>query len=210
MIVNYPITKASVAIDYHLRRNVRMLNKIWIVCLISLISLLGTSVYASDIEAGFLQYRWGESSSKYSGLSMLGEKGDVIYYSKPGENYTVGNVSIDKVIYGFYKDQLFGVYLNIDSIEVYDKLFDHMKSLYGLPATKLTAEEQSVFKWKQQSVTIKLKLNKPTQEMKLSFYYRPISSQLNEKQWEKLDTSSFRFVPIEKDKKPEKFILFEF
>ena len=187
-----------------------MLNKIWIVCLVSLISLLGTSVYASDIEDGFLQYSWGERSSKYSGLSMLGEKGDVIYYSKPGENYTVGNVSIDKVIYGFYKDQLFGVYLNIDSIEVYDKLFDHMKSLYGLPATKLTAEEQSVFKWKQQSVTIKLKLNKPTQKMKLSFYYRPISSQLNEKQWENLDTSSFRFVPIKKDKKPEKFILFEF
>ena len=36
-----------------------MLNKIWIVCLISLISLLGTSVYASDIEDGFLQYSWG-------------------------------------------------------------------------------------------------------------------------------------------------------
>ncbi len=85
-----------------------------------------------------------------------------------------------------------------------------MKFQYGLPATKLTADDQSVFKWKQQNVTIKLKLNKPTQKMKLSFYYQPISSQLNTKQWEELDTSSFRFVPIEKGKKPEKFILFEF
>jgi len=187
-----------------------MLKKIKIVWIISLTFLLGTSAYASDIENGFLQYSWGDSSSKYSGLSILGEKGDVSYYSKPGENYTVGNASIDKVIYGYYKDQLFGVYLNIDSIEVYDKLFNHLKSLYGLPATKLTADDLSVFKWKQQDVTIKLKLNKPTQKMKLSFYYRPISSQLNEKQWEELDTSSFRFVPIEKDKKPEKFVLFEF
>ena len=46
--------------------------------------------------------------------------------------------------------------------------------------------------------------------MKLAFYYRPLSSKLNAKQWEELDTNSFHFVPIEKDKKPEKFILFEF
>jgi hypothetical protein len=187
-----------------------MMNKIMIVFIVSLAFLLGTNASASDIERGFLHYTWADSSSKYTDLSILAEKGEVSYYSKPGEEYTIGNVSIHKIIYGFYKDQLFGVYLNIDSIEVYDKLFNHMKSQYGLPATKLTADDQSVFKWKQQNVTIKLKLNKPTQKMKLSFYYQPISSQLNTKQWEELDTSSFRFVPIEKGKKPEKFILFEF
>lgn len=187
-----------------------MMNKFFIVFMMSLMFLLGPSAYASEIEDGFLHYTWGDSSSKYTGLSILGEKGEVSYYSKPGEEYTIGNVTIDKIIYGFHKDHLFGVYLNINSIEVYDKLFNHMKSQYGLPTTKLTADNQSVFKWKQQDVTIKLKLNKLKQKMKLSFYYRPISSKLNMTQWEELDTSSFRFVPIEKDKKPEKFILFEF
>lgn len=187
-----------------------MMNKIMIAVMISLAFLLGTSASASGIENGFLNYTWADSSSKYTGLLILAEKGEVSYYSNPGEEYTIGNVSIDKIIYGFYKDQLFGVYLNIDSIEVYDKLFSHLKAQYGLPATKLTADDLSVFKWKQQDVTIKLKLNKAGQKMKLSFYYRPIKSQLNSKQWEDLDTSSFRFVPIEKGKKPEKFILFEF
>lgn len=187
-----------------------MISKYFIVFMISLTFLLGSSAYASEIENGFLHYTWRDNASKYTDLSILGEKGEVSYYSKPGEEYTIGNVTIDKIIYGFHKDQLFGVYLNINSIEVYDELFNHMKSQYGLPSTKLTAANQSVFKWKQQNVTIKLKLNIPRQKMKLSFYYRPISSKLNAKQWEELDTSSFRFVPIEKDKKPEKFILFEF
>ena len=187
-----------------------MMNKIMIVLIISLTFLLGTGASASELESGFLHYTWGDSSSQYTGLTILAEKGDVSYYSKSGEEYTIGDVSIDKIIYGFYRDQLFGVYLNIDSIEVYDKLFNRMKSQYGLPATKLTADDKSVFKWKQKDVTIKLKLNKAARKMKLSFYYQPISSQLNAKQWEELDTSSFRFVPIEKGKKPEKFILFEF
>lgn len=188
----------------------RMINKHLIAILISVVWLFGTSAWASELENGFLHYSWGDSSSHYSGLNMLGQKGDVRYYSKPGESYTIGDVSIDKVIYGFYKDQLFGVYLNLENIDLYDKLLNHMKSLYGLPATKLTVDDQSVYKWKQQDITVKLKLDKPTQKMKLAYYYQPLSSQLNKKQWDELDTSSFRFVPIEKDKKPEKFVLFEF
>ena len=187
-----------------------MTNKIITVIMVSLALLLGTNAGASDLQKGILQYKWSDSASRYNGLSKLGDKGEVSYYSKPGEIYTIGEVSVDKVIYGFYRDQLFGVYLNIDSIEVYDKLFLHMKSQYGLPVYKTTLDNRLVYKWKQQDVVIKLKMNKPARKMKLAFYYRPLSSKLNAKQWEELDTNSFHFVPIEKDKKPEKFILFEF
>ena len=187
-----------------------MMNKIMTVIMVSLALLLGTNAGASDLQKGILQYKWGDSASRYNGLSKLDDKGEVSYYSKPGEMYTIGEVSVDKVIYGFYRDQLFGVYLNIDSIKVYDKLLLHRKSQYGLPGYKTTADNLIVYKWKQQDVTIKLKMNKPARKMKLAFYYRPLSSKLNAKQWEELDTTSFRFVPIEKDKKPEKFILFEF
>lgn len=187
-----------------------MMNKIFILAMVNLVLLISTNVNASNIENGFSKYIWGDSAAKYSGLSELGDKGDVSYYSKPGETYTVGNVLIDKVVYGFYRDQLFGVYLDIDSIDVYDKLLNHLKSQYGLPAYKTTSTNLIVFKWKQQDVTIKLKRNKPTEKMKLAFYSQNFSSKLNANQWEDLDTSSFRFVPIEKGKKPEKFVLFEF
>ena len=186
-----------------------MMNKIMTIIIVSLALLLGTNAGASDLQKGILQYQWGDSTARYNGLSKLDDKGEVSYYSKPGEIYTIGEVSVDKVIYGFYRDQLFGVYLNIDSIEYYDELLLHMKSQYGLPAYKTTADNLIVYKWKQQDVTIKLKMNKPARKMKLAFYYRPLSSKLTAKQ-EEIDTTSFRFVPIEKDKKPEKFILFEF
>lgn len=187
-----------------------MMNKILTKFLIILVLLLGTVAGAAELHEGISKYRWGESASRYAGLSKLGDKGEVGYYTKPGETYTIGDVSIENVIYGFYRDQLFGVYLNIESIEVYDKLLTHMKSLYGLPATKTRMDNFLVYKWKQKEITIKLKADEPIRKMKLAFYYRPLSSELNAQQWEELDTSSFRFVPIEIDKKPEKFILFEF
>ena len=187
-----------------------MRNIILTVIMVSLTLLSGANAGAADLQKGILDYKWGDGTARYTGLSKLGDKGDVSYYSKPGEIYTIGKVSVDEVIYGFYKDQLFGVYLNIDSIEVYDKLLLHMKTQYGLPAYKRTTDNLIVYKWKHQDVTIKLKMDEPTRKMKLALYYRPLSSKLNAKQWEELDTTSFHFVPIEKDKKPEKFILFEF
>jgi len=153
---------------------------------------------------------WGDSASKYSGLSTVGAKGGVSYYSNPEETYAVGSVAIDKVIYGFFEDQFFGVYLNIDSVDVYDKLLEHMKAKYGLPAYKTTSNDLFVYKWKQQDVIIKLKMNKATKKMKLAFYFQPISNKLNVNEWEDLDTSLIHFVPIEKGKKPEKFVLFTF
>ncbi|WP_163338504.1 hypothetical protein [Desulfopila sp. IMCC35008] len=187
-----------------------MTNNILSIVLITQLFLLGTVAGAAELHEGILGYRWGESVSRSAELSKLGEKGEVIYYTKPGETYTIGDVSTENVIYGFYQDQLFGVYLNIDSIEVYDKLLNHLKSLYGLPATKTRIDNSLVYKWKQKNIIIKLKADEPIRKMKLAFYYQPLSSQLNAQQWEELDTSSFRFVPIEKDKKPEKLILFEF
>jgi hypothetical protein len=187
-----------------------MMNKKFILIVMSFVFLSGVNASASDIDKGFFKYAWGDSISKYSELSKLGDKGDVSYYSKPGETYMVGNVLIDKAIYGFYKDQLFGVYLNIDSMEVYDKLLRHMKSQYGLPAYETTSNHLVTYEWKHQDVTIKLKINESTRKMKLAFYFQPFSRKLNAKQWEEPDTSSFHFVPIEKGKKPEKFVLFTF
>lgn len=186
------------------------MSKILIALLVSLTFLLGTNAGAYDLQKGVSHYKWGDSAATYPKMSKLNSKNDISYYSNPEEVYTIDKVSIDKVVYGFYKDQLFGVYLNTDSTEVYDELLRHMKSLYGPPSYKTTVDLQVILKWKQQDVTIKLKINNLTQKMKLAFYYRPLSNKLQTKQWEDLDTSSFRFFPIQKDKRPEEVILFEF
>jgi len=62
-----------------------MTNTIITVIMVSLALLLGTNAGASDLQKGILQYKWSDSASRYNGLSKLGDKGEVGYYSKPGE-----------------------------------------------------------------------------------------------------------------------------
>ncbi|MGL1933159.1 MAG: hypothetical protein OCC45_15600 [Desulfotalea sp.] len=187
------------------------MKKIIVALMLSFSLLLVNNVVAMDIQEGMSTYSWGEKVAKYPELSKVGEKGAISYYSKAGETYTVGKVVVDHVVYGFSEDNmLFGVFLNIDSFDSYDDLVAHMKSKYGLPGYKTDKDNVLVMKWKKENITVKLKLNKENDKMKLAFYYRPISTKLNPTNYEDVDTSSFKFLPMEENRKAKGFVLFKF
>ncbi|MBW1636998.1 MAG: hypothetical protein JRJ68_12070 [Deltaproteobacteria bacterium] len=178
---------------------------------ISVILLLGTFSAAADLRDGFMTYKWGTDISRYGELKKLYSKKDISYYSNPGESYTIDDISIDNVIFGFYNDSLFAVYITIDSLEIYDRVKLHMKLKYGLPDTKTSTKDYlTALKWKYQDVTIKLKTEEIEGKMKLAFYYRPLSKKLNKEQLGTIDESSLRFFPIDKTKTPRLVPFLEF
>ena len=177
---------------------------------VSFILLLGAISVAAELQDGFMNYKWGGNISQYENLTKLYTKGNVTYYTNPDESYTIDNISINDIIFGFYKDSLFAVYIGIDTLEIYDKIKMHMKSKYGLPDYKTSGQDRLTLKWKYNSITIKQKINKTQGKMKLAFYYGPLSKELNKSQLEEIDNTSFRFFPIDKNKKPEKFPFLQF
>jgi len=178
---------------------------------VSFILFLGTISAAADLRDGFMTYKWEDDISRYGELTELYSKKDISYYSNPDESYTIDNIFIDKVIFGFYKDSLFAVYVTIDSLETYDRIKLHMKLKYGLPNTKTSAKNYlTTLKWKYQDVTIKLKTDEIEGKMKLAFYYRPLSRKLNKDQLNTINDSSFRFFPIDKTKTPRLVPFLEF
>ena len=94
---------------------------------------------AADLEKGFMGYKWGEETWNYDELKHLYNKGNLTFYSNPGESYSIEGVTIGDVIYGFYKDKFYAVYINIDSLDKYDVIEGHMKAKYGLPDNKTSA-----------------------------------------------------------------------
>ncbi len=148
------------------------------------ILLLGTVCIAANLQDGFMAYQWGEDISRYDELTPLHTRGDFTYYSHPGESYSIDDISINNVVFGFYKDQLFAVYVGIDSFETYDKINLHMKNKYGIPDTKISTKDYlTTYKWKYQDVSIKLKTGQIDGKMKLAFYYRPLSGDINKSSW---------------------------
>ena len=178
---------------------------------VSFMLFLGSFSVAAELNEGFMKYKWGENISQYEGLlTQLYTKGDVSYYSNPGESYVLDDISIDDVIFGFYKESLFAVYIGIDTLEIYERIKQRMQIKYGIPDNKTTARDQLTLKWKYQDVNIKLKIDELKGKMKLAFYYSALSHDLNKNQLDEINEKSFRFFPIEKDKKPEKikFLVF--
>jgi hypothetical protein len=175
------------------------------------ILILGTVSMAADLRDGFMAYQWGEDISRYDELTELHTKGDFTYYSHPGESYSIDDISINDVVFGFYKDQLFAVYVGIDSFETYDKINMHMKNKYGLPDTKISAKDYlTTYKWKYQDVSIKLKTGQIDGKMKLAFYYRPLSGDIKKEQLDATSETSYRFFPIDKNKTPKLVPFLEF
>ncbi len=168
---------------------------------------LFTSAWAADLEDGFMGYKWGDDISHYDGLKQLYNKGEITFYSNPGESYSIEDVVIGDVIYGFYKGKFYAVYINLDSLEnlesleKFDVIEEHLTKKYGPPDSKSSTQERLyTYKWKYKDVTIKLKTDRKKGNMKVAFYHRPTSRELKKEPLLLEIETSDRFFPIEKEK----------
>lgn len=178
-------------------------------CVLSL--FLISSVWAEDLEDGFMGYAWGSDISRHAGLKQLYTKGGMTFYSSPGESYVIEDMIIGDVIYGFYNDKFYAVYINLDSLQKYDVVERKMKAKYGLPDHKASSKENLfTYKWKYKDVTIKLKMDELKGKMKVAFYHEPTSQGLEQERRLLEIENTDRYFPIEKDQNIDMVPFLEF
>ena len=166
---------------------------------------------AADLERGFMDYNWGQNIKEFPNLEKLYTKRHITYYGNPGETYFLDDLVIDDIVFGFYDNRLLGVYIGIDTLEKYDKIMNYMREKYGLPSVKSSSTEHlTTHKWEYQNVTIKLKADQIDSDMKVAFYYDPLSDALRKEKTIEVSDDAFRFFPIDKNKKPEMIPFLEF
>jgi hypothetical protein len=169
------------------------------------------STYAADLRDGFSGIAWGTDISDLNNFKKSGSSERVSYYLNPEKLHTIYNIDVPHVIYGFYDEKFFAVFAVIETFEVYSQLKSELMTEFGNPETTLTAKhEHTIYKWKHKDIKIKLKLRGMDDQMKLAFYYTPLSNVVNESRVEEFPDKSYRFFPIEKDKKWERIPLLEF
>ncbi|MBL0715547.1 MAG: hypothetical protein JJV98_17805 [Desulfosarcina sp.] len=168
------------------------------------------AVAGQPLEKAFLGLPWGADIREQDGFQMLHGKDKLRFYTKPGTVRTVKNIRIKQVIYGTYGYRFFAAYLIIDSPEAFADLRNYMESRYGFPKTSWeVAGDLTTHRWRYHDIKMKLKSAEGGQRMKLAFYYTPIARQVNEAMVDR-QQKGVRFLPIERDKKPEALPLLEF
>jgi hypothetical protein len=161
-------------------------------------------IHAADLQDGAFGLKWGTSLSNLNDYSKLWSSSKVDFYTKPDEVRTINNITVYEIVYGAYADQFFAVYINIDTLEVFDDFRRYMNSKYGIPNQSISMkDDQTVYSWKYKDTKIKLKLDGKKNSMKLAFYYTPLSGKVNEAQQEKYQAETFKLFPFEKGRSSE-------
>jgi len=167
--------------------------------------------YAFDLKDGLSGIQWGEDLSGIEGFVKLHEKGDIVYYANPGQTHTIFNVEAPDVVYGASSGRFFSVYISIETMSIYMELRKNLKQKYGLPDIQTTMKSgETIYKWKYGDIKIKLKAREKKDELKLAFYYTPISNLVDEAQLEDAQDTRYQFLPIDRDKKPRSLPLLVF
>lgn len=188
-----------------------MKNFIFATFMIFLVSAGPNKAYTAPFEDGFSGIRWGAEVSELPAFESFRKQDRVEFYRTPLKVYTIFDMDVEDVIFGFYENKFFAAFVQIQSMDVYGKLRTHLTQAFGQPEMELIMKtEQTVYSWKGKDIKIKIKIREEDGIMKLGVYYSPISTQVNERTGNLYFDSSPEFFPIERDKKPERIPILRF
>jgi hypothetical protein len=157
-----------------------------------------SSAAAVDLQHGIHGMRWGAPISEHSQLKKIRETDRISYYVNPEMIYRASNQPVTAVIYGFYEDRLFAVFIKLHTPDQFNNLKRHFSAKYGKPKSEFNPQNrQSVYRWKDGDIKIKLKMIEPNREFKLGMYYSPLAERLNDEQFENIPDDVFSPSPSE-------------
>jgi hypothetical protein len=132
---------------------------------------------AAELDSGFMGTPWGAPASGLTGFTKVGEAGKIAYYIPSRQVYKIFDAEVPEVVYGFYEEKFFAVYVNLEGIDVFAQIKRYVQQKYGVPKiSRETLGDLTTYSWKINSTRIKLKHYEKTGLLKMSFYYTPISS----------------------------------
>ena len=206
-----PISICSVRTTKVVHKERYTMRAIQFIILIGLIILLQIPALSVDLTEGFSGLKWGTDIGDIKNLIRVGSNAEVEYYINPDVVHTIGTVSVSQVIYGFYDHRLFSAYAHMENIEAFSHMKEQLQAQYGVPKIVYgSSGRPSIYRWKSGEIKIKLKVDSSGDKMKAAFYYIPLSSRVNEDNEEAFRESKIKFLPIKRDKTPERLPLLQF
>ncbi len=146
--------------------------------ILTTITCLATTAAAQDIQTTFSGINWSAPVEEARGLTLSRQSGDENYYTKADDFYSLGGVTCDEVIYGFYQNQFFAAFMRITNEKDFKAVREHLTERYGDARSQMRMD-RTIYIWDYLDVKIKLKHYEERPEAKLAFYFKPLSKEVN-------------------------------
>jgi len=148
----------------------------------AVLGILFAPVQAAELESGFMGTQWSTPAKDLKGFTRVGGSEKIAYYVNAQQKYTFfGNEVPNDVVYGFYDDKFFAVYVDIMGIDVFSQIKSYIQHKYGVPSktSRETRGDLTTYVWRINQTQIKFKHHEKSGKMKIAFYYLPIAKQVN-------------------------------
>ena len=155
------------------------MKKTSIIPFIVILYFVSTVVHGAEIWEEFSGIRWGTPLAALQGLQENRTDDYVQYFVRPEEQYSIDDLVLGGVIYGFYQEKFYAAFINLTSRSQFDQTMKLLQLKYGKPRANLRLT-QTTYIWDYQQLKIKLKHDKKNESFKLGFYHTPLSEALNQ------------------------------
>jgi len=143
---------------------------------------------AADLDKEFLNKPWGAPLSEFPEHVNVGGSGKITYYVNPKQAYTLFDIQVANLVYGFYDEKFFAVYAGLEAIDTYSTIKRRIQQRFGIP--KISMESRGALtthSWMAGDTRIKMKYSEASGAMKLSFYYMPLAGRANAEMQKEMD-----------------------
>ncbi len=142
-------------------------------CLASVLvcTFFGCGSPAASQPEDFRGIRWAAEASSVSDLSQIAGEGNLALYAKSDDLLQMGEVSLDQVIYGFYKGRFYMGMVYFPAVG-FKGIEEMLTRQLGQPAKPDNTPSKLI--WDGDNVSVLLTLGDSSEQGRLVYIYKPI------------------------------------
>jgi hypothetical protein len=147
-----------------------------IVLFMSILIFLQTADAMNNEPDDFRGMRWSIDISGLSGMRLIAAEGDMKFYEKQNDNLAIGDAKASKIVYGFYKDSFYSLFIYYDGIVNFSKFKNIYIEKYG--EAFHPNEYINRFSWSGTNLDILLTFDDILKNGRIVYFYRPIMDRI--------------------------------
>lgn len=126
--------------------------------------------------ADFGGMKWGSSIRELPDMKLLAEEGDLKFFEKAGNPAKIGDVNVDRIIYGFYKERFYNVMIYFSSPSDYSRIQEILSRDFGKPLQP-SQSEKKLF-WNGENVNLLLSFDEASNTGRIIYLFKPIQLEI--------------------------------
>ena len=141
------------------------------VALLWLVTVPVSAPAFSNEPDGFRGIKWGTKIGQAQGMVLVEDKGNEKYYARPDDKMKIGDARVDKIVYGFYRDEFFTVTIGFSTLMHFMSLKETLTNLYSEWAQQ---KEKDKYYWAGTKVYVSIDYRPDRGDGEILYSYMPI------------------------------------